>query len=73
MTPISLCNQRFATPSWSLKVLRYKAAEAPQEGYRGNNGKDNGNDYIIIGHILGLYWDSGKKMESIPNSTNSKP
>ena len=21
-----------------------------------DNGKENGNDYIIIGYILGLYW-----------------
>ena len=26
-----------------------------------DNGKENGNYYIIIGYILGLYWDNGKE------------
>ena len=25
-----------------------------------DNGKENGNDYIIIGFILGVYWDNAK-------------
>ena len=24
--------------------------------YWGYNGKENGNDYIIIAYLLGLYW-----------------
>ena len=30
-------------------------------GYIGDNGKENGNSYIIIGYILGLYTDNGKE------------
>ena len=26
-----------------------------------DNGKEDGNYYIIIGYILGLYWDNGKE------------
>ena len=26
-----------------------------------DNGKENGNYYIIIGYILGLYWDNGRE------------
>ena len=26
-----------------------------------DNGKENGNDYIIRGYILGLYGDNGKE------------
>ena len=25
-----------------------------------DNGKENGNYYIIIGDVLGIYWDNGK-------------
>ena len=27
----------------------------------GNNGKENGNYYIIIGYVLGFYRDDGKE------------
>ena len=26
-----------------------------------DNGKENGNYYIIIGYIQGIYWDNGKE------------
>ena len=31
------------------------------------NGKEDGNYCIIIGYILGLYWDNGKENEKYYN------
>ena len=36
-------------------LMRAYCRELPECIYR-DNGKENGNYYIIIGYILGLYW-----------------
>ena len=33
-------------------------------GLYGDNGKENGNYYNVIGYIMGLYWDNGREVEN---------
>ena len=44
-----------------IKQQRFKYASHGPEGNLGlyrDNGKENGDYYIIIGYMLGLYWGS---------------
>ena len=40
---------------------RHHALLASEHLQNWDNGKENGNYYIIIKYTLGLYWDNGKE------------
>ena len=44
----------------SAELRSYSTIGYINWGYNGNDGKENGNYYSIIGFILGLYRDNGK-------------